>query len=351
MKKILFASTALVAFAGAAAAEVKVTGSVEMGVVGGNRYATSATVNSDGVTQFWTSHEITFTMTGEADNGLTFGAKVQLDEAAASGGADDNGADVYVAYGAARLTMGDTDGGLDWAMQEVNLSGGSIDDSETEHPGFSGNGGFDGSEDGQVARFEYAFGDFAVAISAELDDTPNTVTQNAALTICPATVAAGAICAGNADDDNIYGIGFKYSGDLGGTKIGVGLGYQDQNDWGSIIGASVNATLASGFKVAVNYSEFDPEAAGVSNATHSAIGFGYEMNALAIGLNYGKYENFDRMSGTYANNAESDGYGLAVAYDLGGGLAAQFGYGNGTSKVAGVSTDWDSYSLGLAMSF
>lgn len=321
MKKILFASTALVAFAGAAAAEVQVTGAVEMGIVGGKRYATAAKPN--GVTQFWTSHEVNFVMSGEADNGLTFGAKVQLDESTASGGTDDQGADVFVAYGAARLTMGDTDGALDWAMTEVNLAAGTIDDTETSHPGFNGNSGFDGRQDGQVARFEYKFGDFAVAASAEVDDTPISGTPG-----------------------NVYGIGFKYTGDLGGTKLGVGVGYQEQDQFGTMYGVSVDAALASGFLVAVNYSEIDYKAVGLKNQTHTGIGVGYKMNALAVGLNYGKYENT-----AGAANASKDGYGLAVAYDLGGGLAVQAGYAAGTTKVGAVKTDYDNFSLGLSMSF
>ncbi|WHZ35937.1 porin [Sagittula sp. MA-2] len=329
MKKILFASTALVAFAGAAAAEVTVTGAAEMGIIGGNRYGTAA--NDDGVTQFFTDVDVTFTMSGEADNGLTFGTKVKFEEAQngiATQEEDDFA--VWVAYGNARLDMGDTDGAFDWAMQEMNLAAGSIDDSETEHPGFNANSGFDGREDGQIARFTYTFGDFAAALSAEIDDDPNA--QPIAPSVDP-----------DSDDDVVWGLGFKYSGDLAGTKVNVGLGYQDQNDFGSLIGLSVDTTLASGFKIGASYSELDYEASGADNQTHAAIGIGYEMNALSVGLNYGKYDNVGGVDG-----AEADGYGLAVAYDLGGGLAVQFGYGNGEDAAG---DDWDSFSLGLAMSF
>jgi len=304
MKKILFASTALVAFAGAASAEVVVGGSAEIGVVGGDwMYSAS---------QFWTDVEVTFTMTGEADNGLTFGAAIDLDEAANANGTNDGGATWFVAYGNARLDMGDTDGAYDWALQEVNLAGGSIDDAETTHVGFSGNSGFDGGFDGQIARFTYTFGDFAAAMSAEVDDSGTF--------------------------DPIWGLGVKYSGDLGGTTFGVGLGYQDQEQTGDLMGISVDAGLASGVSFAVNYAEFNPVGGG-ANTTHTAVGIGYEMNALAIGLNWGEFES---------GGASVDGYGLAAAYDLGGGLSAQFGYGY---SDLGGGLDFDQYSLGLAMSF
>ena len=74
MKKILFASTALVATAGVAAAEVTISGYAEMGIFNPS--------TEDAETQFFTDLDVTFTMSGEADNGLVFGATIDLDEAA-----------------------------------------------------------------------------------------------------------------------------------------------------------------------------------------------------------------------------------------------------------------------------
>ena len=104
MKAILFATTALVATAGIAAAEVSLTGSAEMGIMGGDGIAD----------QFHTDIDVTFGMSGEADNGLSFGASVDLDESigdsAEQGGGesqatrDDSqhgGATMFVAYGGA----------------------------------------------------------------------------------------------------------------------------------------------------------------------------------------------------------------------------------------------------------
>ena len=320
MKKILFATTALVAAAGAAAADVSIKGRAEVGVVGGSRYAD--------VTQYWTDIDIDFDMSGEADNGLTFGASLDIDEVPSGLPAtNDNGVTYFVAFGNARMDAGDTDGAFDWALTEVALAGGSIDDSETAHPGYNGNAGFDGTHDGQIFRFTYTFGDFAAALSSEVDDTGNR--------------------------DAVWGLGFKYSGDLGGTTLGVGLGYQERgkftaagaNQHTEIVGISVNATLGSGVSMAVNYSEASG-GTNMTNTTHTGIGFGYKMNALAVGLNYGEY---DGVNG--AANRSRSGFGLAATYDLGGGLAVQFGAGIGETKVGNVTTDFDSFSLGLAMSF
>ncbi|SNS51251.1 porin [Antarctobacter heliothermus] len=320
MKKILLATTALVATAGFAAAEVKVSGSAEMGIVDGDHLLTAG---------FHTDTSVTFTLSGEADNGLTFGSKIQLEEAA--GGIattiEDDFA-VFIAYGGATLTMGDTDGAFDWAMKEVGI-GGSIADDHTTHAGFNFNSGLDGTFDGQIARFDYSFDAFSFAISAEIDDTDTF--------------------------DPVWGIGFKYSGELAGLDLGVGLGYQSV-DLGAgidieVVGISVDTTFDNGLQAIVNYSETDVAGTTVD---HWGLGVGYSMNALTLSANYGEF------SGPGFSNS---GFGIAANYDLGGGLEVQFGYGSsdadiplasfglGGGRFGAVAGDNDSYSFGLAMSF
>lgn len=380
MKKILFATTALVATAGIASAEVALTGSAEMGIIGGD-------VDGDAIeTQFHTDIDVTFTMTGEADNGLTFGASIDLDESDGSGacalsdndaranllgftglltingaladidgsffdGDDDvvscavrgdsaafsnteqGGETIFISAGGATLTMGDTDGAFDAAMQEVNLAAGSINDDETEHAGFSGNAGLDGTYDGQIARFDYAFSGVTASLSAEIDDSGN--------------------------GDPVWGLGLRYEGDFNGVALGVGLGYQTTNTADvedvfnalvpgappvsegvsmDIIGVSVDAGFSNGLSLGVNHSVLNIDG---DEGKHTALGVGYEMNALAIGLNWGQF--------TADGDVISSGFGLAAAYDLGGGLAAQFGYGHSNFDVLDVTAN--TFSLGLAMSF
>jgi predicted porin len=81
------------------------------------------------------------------------------------------GVAVFISGDLGTLTLGDTDGALDWAMQEVDFNGAaSINDDHTTHAGFNGNGGLDGHYDGQILRYDYSFGDFSVAVSVEQDD-------------------------------------------------------------------------------------------------------------------------------------------------------------------------------------
>ncbi len=55
-------------------------------------------------------------------------------------------------------------------MTEVAYNSGSLNDDETMHAGYNGNAALDGTSDGQIFRYDYSFGDFAVALSAEIDD-------------------------------------------------------------------------------------------------------------------------------------------------------------------------------------
>jgi outer membrane protein OmpU len=311
MKKVLFATTALVASAGIASAQgVSLSGSAEMGIIGGDGFET----------QFHTDIDVTFTMSGETDNGLTFGANVDLDESDGSGvsvsspafgNRTQGGESIFLSGNFGTITMGDTDGAFDWALQEVGI-GSAIADDHTTHAGFSGNGGLDGTYDGQIARYNYSFGDFAFAVSAELDDT-----------------GVG---------DPVIGVGGKYSGDLGGVKLGVGLGYQTTTAQ-DIVGVSLDARMSNGLRGIVNYDSRSGTAAAYD--THIAFGLGYSMDALTVSMNYGVFDNLGA-------TPDSDGYGFAANYNLGGGASIQAGYGSGS--IAGAP-DVATYSLGIAMSF
>jgi len=325
MKKVLFATTALVASAGFAAADVDLSGSAEMGIIGGSGMET----------QFATDIDVNFKMSGTTDGGLTFGASIDLDESDGNGScdtgtfdADSNGTvsggelvaglaacdanggsaafgktgqggeTIFLKGDFGTITMGDTDGAFDWAMKEVdNGLAGALNDAH-RGGGYQGNSGLDGTYDGQILSYSYSFDAFSFAVSAEMDDT-----------------GAG---------DPILGLGAKFAADLGASTINFGLGYQSANNV-DVWGLSVDATFGTGFTAIANYSD---------NGTTDmfGLGLGYETGAWAFSANYN-------------DNGAADGYGLAVNYDLGGGAVVKFGYGvNSTAST-------DSFSLGVAMSF
>ena len=312
MKKVLFASTALIATAGVASAQgVTLSGSAEMGIFGGTAMET----------QFHTDIDVKFTLSGETDNGLTFGATIDLDEeggfAATNGGPES----VFLSGNFGTITMGDTDGAFDWAMNEVPAGPGSINDAETSHLGFNGNSGLDGTYDGQIARYDYSFGDFAFAVSAEIDDT-----------------GLG---------DPVIGLGVRYNLNLGGNSAEIAVGYQSVSVGAvdvDVTGLSLDTSL-SGINVGLNYSQMSSNAVA-TDQTHMGIGLGYSMDAISFGVNYGRYDDCGFVAG-----ATCSGFGLSAGYDLGGGASILAGWSTSTLDVGGVSTDTNLWSFGVSMSF
>ena len=133
MKKVLFATTALVMTAGVAAAEVAVTGEGRVGL----RYESDTGYvndrNEDGINDADSSWNVVnrirvrFTMTGESQSGISFGAKLRSDQHANAG--DNNSAtagEVWVSGAYGKLTVGDIDSAMGRAvgdLPEVGLTG------------------------------------------------------------------------------------------------------------------------------------------------------------------------------------------------------------------------------------
>jgi len=356
MKNILFATTALVATAGIASADVSITGFAEIGVFD----------NGSGDMQLFNDIDVTFSMTGETEGGMSFGASVDLDEisdVAVNQATDNNsraGIAANISGGFGTVTLGDTDGASDWALTETAV-GGSMADDHTAHAGYSGNSPFDGVSDGQILSWTNTVGAMGVAISFE-------------------QAADGA----TSDNDDTVQIGLKYSMEAAGGTIGLGIGYADAGSQttaavavvpsiilvssadnadedviigadGSLVATATQSTLQTGVEAVaattgdtngmgislsvasgnltgvLNYS--DGEVEGV-DTSHVALGIGVTMDALTIGVNWGEFDTAD---------VKTNGVGLAVNYDLGGGAAFQLGYGDGEGE--------DTMSMGLALSF
>ena len=427
MKKVLYATTALVATAGFASAQVAddvvvadptvaaaepvvvaepvadvdpvgvvLTGSAEIGVFD---------PGDDGDLQFHTDIDVTFTMAGETDGGLSFGANIDLDESDtdrtlplavnregdAGGGAitgvDDlevggspafdndtqGGESIFLSGPFGTLTAGDTDGAFDWALEEA-IIGSAIND-EHEHAGYNGNQGLDGAYDGQIVRYEYTFGGLGVAVSAELDDDRDNIAEDFRVL---------GDRGGATEGDPVLGIGARYSTgfNVGTNEIGVGLGvgyqridaftpFQDLEDLlegeeedfeddvnREVYGISADFAFAEGLRAIVNYSEGDDR--NGNGFDHVGVALGYTFDAWTVAANWGRFNNapvlilddegaidLDVEGNPQFADADTSGYGLVVNYDLTSGAEAQFGYSRG--EVGDV--DQDRYSLGVAMAF
>ena len=149
MKKILIASTALVATAGIAAAEVSFSGEAGIGLI------------YDG-TDWAADHYTTLSvsMTGETDGGLSFGASFDITTGTTGGAVDASSA--YIEGGFGKLSAGDIDNAVDatvGGLKDVGYSGLGVDNlGET----YKGNSGAD-------LLYQGSFGDFSVAVSGQVD--------------------------------------------------------------------------------------------------------------------------------------------------------------------------------------
>ncbi len=287
MKKVLLASTALVAISGAALANenISLSGSAEMGV--------KDTGVGDAV--FHKDADVSFTLSSTTDAGLTFGTGLNFDD---DGGGDNYAVHVGGQFGT--VTLGDTDGAFDWALTEVDGAG-SIADDQTSHDGMhGGNDDLDGSN---ILRYDNSFGGMGVALSFEQDK------------------GAGDI------------IGVGVTGSFGDFDVGAGF---QSNDDSNIAGVSVMAEFG-GIGGGLNFSRLSNDNA--DDLRRMSVGGTYTEGAVAVHVNFGQ----NKMGDT-----EDSGFGVAAQYDMGG-AKVQFGYGN--SDNADDTMDKDTWSLGLKMSF
>ena len=372
MKRVVLATTSLVVAGGMAAADVSVSGYAELGVSGAK--GKDAKLHKD--------IDVNFGLSGATDTGLSFGASIDLDEAAAE---DDDGMSTFDAQGHVfisgvfgTLTLGDTDGAFDKALTEVG-SGGAIADNHTSHPGYEGNSGLDGftGNTGNILRYDYSIGGVTTSVSGNFDEMDS----------------------GNA----AVGAGVAWSGDVGGIGMGLGLGFQsgkkmdameagtadDVRHKASIVGASASADMGNGFSVVANFSSkshivvtgttVNPGTDGSndtdSKITHTGVGVAYSVGDLTVALNAGTKKT-EVVGDTTASAAATEdaalalssreesatGVGISVVYSLGAGVSFQAGVGSGTKSVdylnTGTGTDnrdssmkMSSWSAGLAFSF
>ncbi|SHH44026.1 porin [Cognatishimia maritima] len=249
MKKVLFASTALVLSAGVAAADVVVTGEANMGL----KYdGTDTTVHN----------EIDFNIvgSGETDGGLTFGASVDLD-ASSDDSVNTTGSvadpEVFIAYNGLTLTVGD--------VGEANDRGGLADlgydgigiDNVAEINNY-------GSHD---VRVDYAFGDIKVAVSMD-SSMSDEWAIGASASFDAFSVDVGFGETGGANDTNIT---LGYSAGAFGAKI-----FFADND--TITGQGVEVSYTSG-DVTVTGVYADNE--GAADAAYG-VGVAYDLGGATL---------------------------------------------------------------------
>lgn len=353
MKSVLLATTALVAFAGAAAAEITFDGDARIGM----RYDESLVDGvydddgelvglTEGDSESWnvvSRARIRFTMTGETDSGLSFGARFRANEVdRISGGSNFSNTDGEVwiegAYG--RLTAGDIDSALESAvgdLPEIGVSGlnyynefqYTTSDYDTEFGDEFNNAGL---------LYEYKFGDASIYASF-MDGYVGTTAEEI-------DGDAWALGVGYTLGDYTFGLGYESANVFIDPVIWTALAQSrddsadvdfddvddfivdavsdnDNSTWGISGGTSWAGVT---FKAIYLSTSVDGEA-GTSfvddyDVAQYGIGAEYEM-ANGIGL-AGFYRKIDGDDIDDIAN-EADMYGIGASYDLGGGATLKGG--------------------------
>jgi outer membrane protein OmpU len=301
MKKVLFATTALVATAGVAAADIDFSGNAELGF----QYDDNGSATGGAATTLWNNANLDVALSGETGSGLSFGANLDSNEA--GGNTDDGGTNVFISGGWGTLTVGDTDGALDWAVTERVFNAGSIADDETAHDGYWGGSYLDSAYDGQVARYDHSVGSLGFALAVTGDDT-----------------GAG---------DTVIGVGLTYAW----RSFDFGFGYEFAGDANGL-GLSVAYAADSGLEAGLAYGMAEDVAGAGIDTTNIQLSAGYDFGAFAVGFNYGIAESTNAGVTT-----DTTGFGLSGSYDLGGGAALHLGIGSDDDDLT--------MSFGVAMGF
>ena len=301
MKKVLFATTALIATAGVASADIGISGDGRMGVVN-----TEATGNSDNETQFNSRIRITFTASGTTDAGIEFGGSVRADNAGATneagatagtnGGVNGQAGSVYVSGDFGKITMGDIGSAHESATGDLAGVGYTMSSNEM---GYAGGGDDEG-----------------VAWSYSVDN----------LTLYASMGQPQASSANNESS-----VGLSYS--MAGVTLGVGTADDGATEETS---ASIRASVA-GVGITAIVVDRDNDTS-VSGETGLSLSYAVDSN-LSVAAFTRSVENVGAVDRDYT--------GVGFSMNLGGGATLAGGYTQG----GGGSNSLDAMDLGLKFAF
>lgn len=320
MKKVLFATTALVMSmtAGVAVAEVAVTGDARMGLIYDGNDA-----------QFSSRARVKFTLTGESDAGLSFGGSFRVDQQDDSGGKASNGTagSVWISGTYGKLEMGDTVSASEAAigdLYEVGYTQGGFGYDVEEISYLTGDGA--NTDQGPNILYSYTIDRFELYASA----------SDGSDSAWPTTVGANVDDDLNAwSDDVAYSVAAKYNAET--WWVGLGYAKHDEADEISLgAGATFNNFTVKG--VYVDYSDrftvwldssdgnFAPIVGDLDNGYMLDKTFGlsadYAMDAVTIGGFWRRDEyksDWIDAAGNDYDDQEFDSFGIGAEYDLGGG--------------------------------
>lgn len=359
MKSILLTSTALVAFAGAAAAEAHSDAGVSFGGEATLGYNDAGDLGGAGEGFYWDA-ELSVSMSADLDNGLTAAATFGV-EVANGGTGVDLMSDSFVlslSSDMASLSLGDLDpvaedrwGGVDgdtvvgFNDQDAHTAAGfdAILVGEATVAGFTAAVSYGVDADGDVVGMEAldamqvhvagAFGDFGVEMAYQDNgDADATVGVGASASFAGADVAASYITDGN---ETSTGVSVSYP--VGPVVVG---GYYSMND-----------LAEDNYGVSVDYAN-GPIAVAFAYDIDGGEGGADDIGSYEVDASYDVGNGATVYAGAFGTDVDGDdmGFYAAATYDLGGGAEILFSYADdGDDAVRGEDLGDPEYMEGTTV--
>ncbi|MBM1632686.1 porin [Sulfitobacter mediterraneus] len=267
MKKVLFATTALVATAGVAAADVTFGGWGRFGIL----YNEANVGNETNITSRF---RLQIDATAESDGGVTFGARVRMqqnntDNGNSPAGTGFNGARFFARSGGLEVGVGNIYGAIEFMPGmypiDLGLTGLGYEYTAYQFRADAYSSGGNGSAGSNGVEVLYSMGDLSFHVSAS--DTNDRIAAHAAYSWNGWTFALGAQDSNNAADTELAA---SVSGSFG--PVDVTLAYADNGTAGDHI------TLAGRFDVgaATNVEVYVADADNFANTSYG-VDFNHDL--------------------------------------------------------------------------
>ncbi|MDD3030464.1 MAG: porin [Alphaproteobacteria bacterium] len=348
MRKILLATTALVGFAAAGAAQAATTSPLNVTVGGSVDFVAGAYNEARGNTNgdFETLYSLNFGVTGKAANGLEYGGNLVLDNypeasdyfAAQNDGVRVSEADVFVSGIFGKVQAGDFRGATDLAVVAPTVGEGQVTGRYINFLGtttFAKNlvVGIDGTDHStNVTYYTPKLGNdmhkvqAAVTYAPNVDSTGNSIVQTGTSTY--KNMFKGVLAYEGAFKDVATG----FSADVISASSDDAAGTRDFMAWG--LGAKV---AYNGFTLGGTYTDLGHYNTNASTTQNNkdqqvyTVGLTYEIDKVAVGVSYLGGQGHDSLgvaNSTYVKRLNT--YGIGGAYTWAPGL---------TTNVDGILFD------------
>ena len=350
MKKVLLASSALVAGAAFSAPAMAADGEIvwsaftqfHVSSTGVDNDSTVSGGDTNNGVDFNTNSEIALTYTATADNGLTYGLHIQL-EADQSNTNDVDENHIFLEGEFGKVLLGDQDSAGDALM----VSGSSV--------GFQF--GMYGNYTGSILGGAYTSGANTAADFADAGDdtkityfTPNFNGFKAGISYAPDADEGNSASTGNTSRDNHIDGGINYSTNVNDFSIDAGLvggthetqqaGADDQTYYA--VGGGLMVGYA-GFSAAVGLMHEDQEDTYDQNTVDLGLSYGTGPWSFAVGAAWSERDNDN------ASDTEFTAYSAGLGYQVAPGLKTWVG---GTvGEYEGAAEDFTNIQAGVAVSF